>query len=101
QQAQIEALKMILPTKVENTLPASSNGTQLRKNSGENQPLRLLQLPISVTEHSEKHQISSPEDQNTLPPLFITCFGRFEVRCSDPSSSPISLCSNLKGQAIL
>jgi DNA-binding SARP family transcriptional activator len=97
QQAQIEALQKILPTKVENTLPASSNGTQLRKNSGENQPLRLLQLPTSVTEH----QISPPEDQNTLPPLFITCFGRFEVRCSDPSSSPISLCNNLKGQTIL
>ena len=36
-----------------------------------------------------------------LPALYATCFGRFEVRRSDPSSQPINLCHNLKGQAIL
>ena len=101
QQVQIEALKKLLPTLVEATLPAYSTGTQLRKNTGENQSLRLLQPPESTTELSEGHQPSSPENRNTLPPLYITCFSRFEVRRSDPSSSPISLCNNLKGQAIL
>lgn len=101
QQVQIEALKKLLPTLVEATLPAHSTGTQLRKNTGENQSLRLLQPPESTTELSEGHQPSSPENRNTLPPLYITCFSRFEVRRSDPSSSPISLCNNLKGQAIL
>lgn len=101
QKAQIEVLKKMLPSVAEETLPASSMGTQLRKNSGENQSLRLLRLPTSTAEHYERHQTSSPEDQTTLPPLYITCFGHFEVRRSDPSSSTIDLCTNLKGQAIL
>ena len=101
QQAQIEALKKLLPTLTEDILPASSSGTQLRKNPGRNQSLRLLRLSTSTAEHSEKHQTSSPEDRNTLPALYITCFGRFEVRRSDPCSPPIELCNNLKGQAIL
>ncbi|SRR6266566_31383 len=101
QQAQIEALKKLLPIVVEDTLPASSTGTQLRKNSGGNQSLRLLRLPASTIELSERHQPSSPEDQNTFPALHITCFGRFEIRRSDPASHPINLCNNLKGQMIL
>ena len=97
----LKYLKRCCRAWLEDTLPASSTGTQLRKNPGENQSLRLLRLPTSTAEHSEKHQTSSPEDQTTLPPLYITCFGHFEVRRSDPSSSTIDLCTNLKGQAIL
>jgi DNA-binding SARP family transcriptional activator len=101
QQAHIDALKKLLPTVVEDTLPTSVTGTQPRKNSGGNQSLRLLRLPASTTDHPERHQTSLPDDQNTPPPLYITCFGHFEVRRSDPSSSPIDLCTNLKGLTIL
>src|SRR6266700_8243924 len=101
QQAQIEALKKLLPAVVEDNLPVSSSGTRLRKNSGEYQSLRLLRLPATATDHPERHQTSLPDDQNTPPPLYIICFGHFEVRRPDPSSSPIDLCTNLKGQTIL
>jgi hypothetical protein len=36
-----------------------------------------------------------------LPDLYISCFGRFEVRRGEAASAPLDLCSNAKGQAIL
>jgi DNA-binding SARP family transcriptional activator len=52
--------------------------------------------PSSITPFPKNGQ-----KKNLLPPLYITCFGRFEVRRHDPSSVPLRLCNNLKGQAIL
>ncbi len=100
QQAQIAALKKLLPTVAGDTLPIISTVTELRKTPKGNQSLRLLPSSTSTSEPSEKYHRSSPKDRNTLPALYITCFGRFEVRRSDPSSHPISLCTNLKGQTI-
>src|SRR5947209_2642419 len=40
----------------------------------------------------------APDEDATLPPLSITCFGSFEVR---RSGRPIVLCQNRNGQAIL
>jgi DNA-binding SARP family transcriptional activator len=101
QQAQIEELKKLLSTTVEVKLPGSSTGTKLRKTPRENQSLRLVPPPTVIVEQFEQHQTASQENRNTLPALYITCFGHFEVRRSDPSSSPIDLCTNLKGQTIL
>ncbi len=52
---------------------------------------------------SDPHQILLPsrsysDECKTLPDLYITCFGRFEVYWN---SQPVVLCSNRKGQAIL
>jgi DNA-binding SARP family transcriptional activator len=100
-QAQIAALKKLLPTVVEDTPPASSIVTQLRKTPRGNESLRLLPPTTSAAEPSDTYQMSSPTDRTNLPALSITCFSHFEVRRSDPSSHPLSLCTNLKGQAIL
>jgi len=101
QQAQIAALKKLLPTVVEDTLPVISTVTELRKTSKGYQSLQLLPSSTSTSEPSEKYHRSSPKDRSALPALYITCFGRFEVRRSDPSRPPLELCNNLKGQAIL
>jgi hypothetical protein len=96
QHALIEELKKLLSTTVEVTLPESSTGTKLRKTPRENQMLRLIPHPTEIVEQFEQHQTSSLEIRNTLPALYITCFGHFEVRRFDPSSSPFDLCTNLK-----
>src|SRR5262249_11752108 len=45
------------------------------------------------------------KDCNNLPPLYITCFGHFEVRRPDQAMGqahkPLPLCQNRNGQAIL
>jgi len=41
---------------------------------------------------------SPAEDDAPLPPLSVTCFGRFEVKCQSRS---VTLCSNRSGRAIL
>lgn len=68
--------------------PRALNSTQpLAANYNGNQSLQPLQ--------------SSPndrEDHDTLPALYITCFGHFEVKRLD---QPVILCQNRNGQTIL
>jgi DNA-binding SARP family transcriptional activator len=53
-------------------------------------------------EETSQNQKSAPlVVHGKLPALYITCFGRFEVRRFDASGPSVSLCHNLKGQAIL
>ena len=88
QQAQIAALKKLLPTLVEDVDIASYARVELGNNSKGHQSLQLLRTPPS-------------EDGNPLPTLYLTCFGHFEVRRFSPYDQPINLCHNLKGQAVL
>lgn len=75
QQAQITALEKLLPT--------------LMKEKGE-APFVDSRLQQALT-HLDG-------DSKTLPGLYITCFGRFEVK---RSGQPVVLCTNRNGQAIL
>jgi DNA-binding SARP family transcriptional activator len=100
QRVQIEALRQLLSTLTVGSLPQSSTVIQLQRTLEEYSRIRLSQSPPSTARHSEKKQESSMEDRKMLPALHITCFGRFEVRRADPEGHPISLCTNLKGQAI-
>ncbi len=101
QQTRIDALKKLLPALPDETLSVSSARTQPRKYIRGNQSLRLLPPLLSTTDRPAMYQVSSPEECSTLPALYFTCFGRFEVRRCDPSSHPLSLCNSLKGQVIL
>src|SRR5258706_4638099 len=72
------------------------------KHSESRQPLQLVRLPQVSAENTKEDQLSSlSEDGNILPPLYVTCFGHFEVRRSGLYNKLINLCQNLKGQAIL
>jgi DNA-binding SARP family transcriptional activator len=127
QQARLASLKTLLPSLAETeravrTLPASPSPSLPRREGRATQPLRLVradeiageQETIDVraclvgetsdcgerTVEVGKARMVSGSAQ-TLPDLYISCFGRFEVRRDDAGSAPLDLCSNTKGQAIL
>jgi DNA-binding SARP family transcriptional activator len=69
----------------------------------ENLLLILLQEMYEVTPNADRpvHQskLPSPSEENTtLPALYITCFGHFDVK---RLGRPVVLCSNNHGQTIL
>jgi DNA-binding SARP family transcriptional activator len=102
QQAQMAALQKMLPALAEQVESVSFAKARSKKNTRGNQSLRLLQSPQVPAEDAEESRSWSPvKDGNTLPALYITCFGQFEVRRFSPSDQPIDLCQNLKGQAIM
>lgn len=70
---------------------------QTMKNSIENLSSQLQQLPVSNF-NDKLPSYSSVQNPDILPPLYFTCFGRFEVR---KSGQPIPLCSSRSGQSIL
>ena len=108
-QIQIAALESLLPT-----LEGERDGDQLFKNTnhtsspmlqpsleGFHSPQSSKQLPhppSETTRASESFSPSLSEESTPLPTLYITCFGRFEVR---QSGKPIVLCSSRSGQSIL
>jgi DNA-binding SARP family transcriptional activator len=100
QQVRLDALKKLLPSP-EEAIPVSSARAQARKDLKRRPSLRLLPPLLAADQPSATYQSLSSEECCALSSLHITCFGRFEVRRRDPSSHPITLCANLKGQAIL
>src|SRR6266566_2907764 len=115
QQMQIAALEHLLPTLEGEADKESHNVDELLKNTSENQSLHALEpssescnrlqlsrhLPPLTAEDTRGNQPSSPsppEGSTGLPALYITCFGRFEVR---RWGKPIVLCSSRSGQSIL
>lgn len=121
QQARLASLKTLLPSLsgAETTLrtqPASLSASPSlpHREDRTTQPLRLVrpheqemdeikELPSRrVDKHGgcaiEKTGVAS---RNSLPDLYISCFGRFEVRRAHADSIPLDLCSNAKGQAML
>src|SRR5258708_13611373 len=70
------------------------------KNSQEHLPPQSPQLPSTDFNFEQPSlQPHSPQkDSDFLPALYLTCFGRFEVR---RLGQPIPLCSSRSGQSIL
>lgn len=115
QQVQLAALENLLPILLEETNKVPPNVDRLQQNTGGK---RLLHVLRPSTEELNSNQLSTPlpqrtaedsignrslpsspsEDSITLPSLYITCFGRFEVQ---RLGRPIVLSSNRQGQAIL
>lgn len=56
---------------------------------------------ISLQTHPRYLPSTEAGSTTTLPPLYITCFGRFTVRRLHAQGALIQLCRNSKGQAIL
>jgi hypothetical protein len=115
QQVQIAALENLLSILLEETNKVTPNVDGLQQNARDNRLLHVLrsspedfnnnqlstQLPQRTVEDNRGYQSlppSSSEDCTTLPALYITCFGHFEVK---RLSRPVVLCSNRTGQTIL
>jgi len=115
QQVQIAALENLLSILLEETNKVTPNVDGLQQNARGNRLLHVLwsspedfnsnqlstQLPQRTAEGNRDNQFLSPspsEDGTTLPALYITCFGRFEVK---RLGRPVVLCSNRTGQTIL
>ena len=100
-QVQIAALKNLLLDMAEDARPASAPLSLSSNSPSDNEPLQLLPLLIVKAETHANYSRTSPEERHALPALYITCFGRFEVKRAGPFSAPLSLCNNVKGQTIL
>ncbi len=115
QQVQITALENLLPILLEETSVVSPPVGGLQQNARGNRWLHVLrsapedlnsnqlskQLPQRTAEDKRAHQSLPPspfEDSTTLPALYITCFGHFEVK---RLGTPVVLCSNRHAQTIL
>src|SRR5579884_1517762 len=125
QQARLASLKTLLPSLAETEravrmLPASPSLP--RREDRTMQPLRLVRADETAgeqetsdvgaslageTSDSGEHRADVGKARKMsasaqpLPDLYISCFGRFEVRRSEAGSALLDLCSNTKGQAIL
>src|SRR5260370_13300568 len=79
----------------------SSHASQLQSIHFDKKQLWSPQLPQQNPEDNKDNQSLPPpssEQRATLPPLYITCFGRFEVK---RPVEPVILCPNRAGQTIL
>lgn len=107
-QTRLGAIEMLLPALNEKADQGTqshlqSQPSQLPKNQLQHQQTRLHLLPV---DHKRSDFTiggsSAPEflhdAVDTLPDLYITCFGHFEVKRLD---QPIVLCHSRNGQAIL
>ncbi len=115
QQTQLAALENLLSILLEETNKVTPNVDGLEQNARGNRLLHVLrsspedfnsnqltmQLPQRTADDNWGNQslLSSPSEDNIpLPALYITCFGRFEVK---RLGRPVVLCSNRTGQTIL
>ncbi len=115
QQVQIAALENLLSILPGEMNKISHNVDGLQQNARGNRLLHVLrsspedfdsnqlstQLPQRTAEENGGNQSLPPspaEDSTTLPALYITCFGHFEVK---RLGRPIVLCSNRHAQTIL
>jgi DNA-binding SARP family transcriptional activator len=116
QQVQLAALENLLSILLEETNKVTPNVDRLQHNARGNRLLHVLwpspedlnsnQLPMPLPQRTSEDDnkgnqslpLSPSEDSTTLPALFITCFGGFEVK---RLGRPVVLCSNRQGQTIL
>ncbi len=115
QQVQLAALENLLSILPGEMNKVSHNVDRLQQNARGNRLLHVLrpspedfnsnqlsmQSPQRTAENNRGNQSlppSPPEESTTLPALYITCFGRFEVKRLGTS---VVLCSNRHGQTIL
>lgn len=118
QQTLQEASRRFADTCVEQKARADALGTALPRLIKERDISTADRLPSPLTEATNHQSLLSPSlpsqglqefpspsipqppirGTTSLPDLFITCFGRFEVR---QSGKPLVLCSSRNGQSIL
>ena len=107
QQAHVTSLEKLLPELVRNTnskLPvvaqkSPDNPRMSPAFSGDSKGDGVTPaLPGKASQSNPVHATPQAEEGITLPALYFTCFGRFEVK---RLGQTISLCSNRNGQAIL
>ena len=115
QQVQIAALENPLSILLEEINKVAAHVDRLPQNTRGNRLLHVLRpspedlnnnqlptpLPQRTAEDNTGYQSLPPslaEDSTTLPALYITCFGHFEVK---RQGRPIVLCSNRHPQTIL
>src|SRR5260221_298713 len=115
QQVQIAVLENLLSILLEEINKVAAHVDRLPQNTRGNRLLHVLrsspedlnsnqlstQLPQRTAEGDEDNQSLPPspsQDCTTLPALYITCFGHFEVK---RLGRPVVLCSNSHGQTIL
>jgi DNA-binding SARP family transcriptional activator len=98
-EAQLLAIEKLLLTLGENanTVVQRHAAAQHSTITEAHQSQLLRQPPRLISDPVDPNRSIDP-DGNTLPNLYITCFGHFEVRRFD---QPIMLCHRRKGQAIL
>lgn len=106
QQAQIAALKQLLPLLTEAEVAAKTPPSSPTRKVRTTQSLRLLRPDEQMDGNEEQAgeietEHTAAREGQTLPDLHVTCFGRFEVRRGFASMESLDLCSNAKGQAIL
>lgn len=125
QQARLASFKTLLPSlaEAETAMRTPSPSPSLSHKEGRTtQPLRLVRpdetengretekLKELLSQRMDNHgehtveagkTITASRSSQRLPDLYVTCFGRFEVRRAEADSTPLDLCSNVKGQAIL
>ncbi len=106
QQAQIVALKKLLPLLTEAEVTAKMQPSSPIHKVRTTQSLRLVRPDEQMDGNEEQAggietENTASRDGQTLPALHVTCFGRFEVRRGFASTESLDLCSNAKGQAIL
>src|SRR5258708_12011158 len=115
QQVQLAALENLLSILLEETNKVTPNVDGLKHNARGNRLLHVLRaspedlnrnlsstlLPQRTAEDSRGYQPLPPspyEESTTLPALYITCFGHFEVK---RLGTPVVLCSNRHAQTVL
>ncbi len=115
QQVQLAALENLLSILLEETNKVTPNVDRLQHNARGNRLLHVLRpspedlnsdqlsmpLPQRTAKDNGGNQSLPPspsEDSTTLPALYITCFGHFEVK---RLGRPVVLCPNRHGQTIL
>jgi DNA-binding SARP family transcriptional activator len=101
QQVQLTALERLLSNLLDEMSTEIPGLSRIQQHTEGNRQLHLIR---PSPEDLNGNQLSQPLSQSTaegssaLPALYITCFGRFEVK---RLGKPVALCSNRHGQTIL
>jgi DNA-binding SARP family transcriptional activator len=102
QQTQLLSLEKLLPTLREETnRPSQPHAMTIAVVNTQSHQMPQSQLLLSTSSDEEQSLppfMSFYTDSKTLPALYVTCFGHFEVR---RLAQVIALCHNRSGQAIL
>ncbi len=115
-QVQLATLENLLLILLEETYKVTPDADRLQHKAKGDQLLHILRSPLpfdlssnqlptqtpqktAVDNRGHQSRLPSPsKESTTLPALYITCFGHFDVKRLD---RPVVLCSNSHGQTIL
>jgi DNA-binding SARP family transcriptional activator len=107
QQARVATLGALLPALLEETHtqqcspPPRSCADTTNAQSSPSPDFRPTPVQFPRSSSPIDPLFTEDTSSNTLPALYVTCFGRFEVRRSDHPDQQMTLCTNRSGQTIL